>query len=163
MSLFSRQPIAAEEFSGASNADGAGCCCGGGGGSCIPICGCASIPLAYSLPLSGITGGAGCSGTECTDLNNTWNLVFVVEGGQCGPCEWCKLTGVVCQGVEWEIHLGCSASKFRLSFSTLGIPAGPLYTKAVADWSCLGQNTLTLETAAVDCSSWPASVTVTPA
>lgn len=135
------------------------CCCG-----CIP-CGCSSYPLAYTLTMSGWTDDT-CS--DCEVLNDTLTLDH-----EEAFCQWTKFIGPPSCGSSTEpysITLICDSgvstwvlSIRRFDGTCSGGRVVGRYTLAAASWSCLGSNTLSIDSSLLcACLGQPATVTVVP-
>lgn len=128
-----------------------------------PCCGCSSVPSQYTMIVAGITNGA-C--TFCNNYNGTFTLTLIAG---LTPCEWDSQFGTTCAngfpGVVWS--LTCDSTYMRLSASGSFAVSPPgsqvVYKLALSSWDCLGSNTLIRDfTSTIECSGWPASLTVNP-
>jgi hypothetical protein len=134
------------------------CGSGGEGGAC---CGCDAVPMQYTLNAAGIVNGA-CA--TCGNLNGLFTLTLDEM-----TCVWSAPNADLCNEIAplpaW--HLECDGSFMYLypggSFAATPIGAQCRYKKALADWDCLGANTLAKDfDATLECDGWPANITVTP-
>ncbi len=160
MSMFSRQPIAADPYSGASGSGGSNCCCGSAGG-CYD---CSPVPLDYSLIIAGVTNDR-CA--NCTIHNGTWTLrddLLIREWN----FQWFIACADIDDEPQYEVNLACyeripgQGVWWYLGFG-LGTVEYALYRKSTASWSCLGSNTLDFVRKSDACTNWPATLTVVPA
>lgn len=123
-----------------------------------PCCGCSSVPLRYSVPVAGVTNGT-CS--NCSVYNATHTLTEGVS------CIWTSPSlAAACAGTEDAfVDMQCVGDNMILVFNTRNggdVSGIAEYRKALADWSCLGANTLSLFSNTGDCATWPANLTATP-
>lgn len=102
----------------------------------------------YTMTVAGITDG--CAG--CTTLNGSWTLSYV------GTCGWETATPVpgFCTGAGPYWTLVCTAGTWILGSHV----DGPMYT--TTDDLCVEGGTLNLIAPGVICSTYPATLTVTP-
>lgn len=146
----------------------AACCCEPGKDPC---CGCVSYPLRYTLTISGVVDGP-----DCLICNETYNGTFVLTKIP-GICVWESSPSVNLCGTFAPVwNLACVPSRgiWRVSTPDNGNVCVH-YTKSIAAWSCLGDNTLDLQTdigsdcvfspphpPTNTCTGWPTTATVVP-
>lgn len=115
---------------------------------------CEAVPTMWRVSISGAATGT-CAG--CAIFNGTHDLTLTGAFGNC----------------SWVIDLGAASTCGSASLVFFLEVSGPqLLAKIDNDvvatwvptqiWECLGENTLTLQTHAGDCESWPTQVTLTP-
>lgn len=158
MTMFARQPMAEEPYSGASGNGVAGCCCGGD--TIGPCCGCTSMPHDYTVVMAGVTDGT-CTGCGAAH-NRTWNLIF--NDSAPSDCRWFDTLGVVdpCDAIDsLGVEITCDGTYVYVKFA--GDRSYASYRKLQVDWSCLGSNELDLYASDAGCANYPATVTATPA
>ena len=130
--LFSRQPLAGEEYSGASSSAGTQrtCCCSPRCGSCL------ATPNQWRLTIAGVLN-ADCS--DCGLLNGT----FILTRTEYDPCCWEDTEACPCPG-------GGVSFRWKLCYIPGGAPEWALescagagvYRRADSLWDCNNINTM---------------------
>jgi hypothetical protein len=124
------------------------------------ICsGCTSVPLQWSMNVSGITDNT-CN--ICTLYNGAYTLTNVP-----GLCRWESPSQSICNGVGTP-GTGARWVLFRFGLNwqlrAVGIGGAVLanWQLSQASFACMGVNVMPSLSTTTNCSNWPANITLNP-
>ena len=139
-------------------------CCSSSDCDIADCCGCDASPFQWSMTVSGVNNA---SATMCHCHNGTWVLTLIEQNTLTGVCTWASEPGACFPNAPstgmWT--LTCDPSSGLVTLGTQNTPnqgGAATYTMPLADWDCLGPNTLSLFFNSPHCSSWPLVITVNP-
>lgn len=144
-----------------------GCLCCGSVDDCDF---CAVTVEAWEFTFAGVAGTRGCDSgfTSCSDYNGTWT-VHHRDDGFFDNCGWVTNETLVCTtpaSKAYFLQWNSGAGEWELFASAQsGGTFAARYVLADEDWDCLGPNVMDFDASWVggSCSSWPATITVSPA
>ena len=135
-----------------SKANIAACGCTQCGVECTS---CPVAPATWTVTLAGITDGT-CS--DCETWNRQYLMTFNPTGGGTA-CVWTETISLGCSVIKAQFSISGGTANFALFSSGGGVAAWELGSGV----NCFAANVLTLSGAIAECSTLPATVTVSPA
>lgn len=133
------------------------CCC-----TMSPCCECSSYPNQYTVMVSGVTNGSGCTASDCSSaLNGT---ILLTQFTSDPSCQWRSAFHSLCERGDVAYLLACQSSRqvWQLINGCDLSTCVAVYEVPAVSWSCLGTNTLTLVSTLTICTGWPSSLIVVP-